>query len=428
MRLRRGWRNKETAGDSPAAAPIAAADEPGPIQPPPSGSVLGLSAAISGGSTEPTNEWGLYDPDLAGIGALLSTLDTSAISFPDDLDQDPGDLLLRQQASAAKEPAEALPSDSAGGAEEATRPSRAVTAVASCRVPHLAPLSLWARVADADLVQEPRQEPDRLGTLLARWLPNAASRNGSQLASSDLAAQIGQLTHPALVALTGLSPACRICGIRTEPAAAVPEAPDERPGWPQPDVVPVPDVVAMEALDGLASGAEAAAAPEQVPAEAVVEAPVLEPIVTGPAAAPETAQASEELDAELRVPSTVTELPAVDQPPPVEPPADADAAEDPGIIVAPPALEALPTDFIMDAPQEAEPAVLPDTAAGVEAAPAAEAAPVVSLDESAPVPERAPQEPLPQEPPQTVLSPTQHPPQVVVPPAKKHRRTALALG
>ena len=237
MRLRRGGRNKETTVDSSLATSPASAgqpDEPRPIQPPPSGSVLGLSSAVGGAPEGPTDEWGFYDPDLAGVGALLSTLDTSAISFPSQVDEDPGDLLLRQEVRAATEPIEAFPSAFQGEASEIPRVSPAITAVASCRVPHLSPLSLWARVSDVDPCEELPRGPDRISGLLAQRTPASAFRHGTRLASSDLAAEVGRLLHPALVAMTGLSPACRIRGIRTEPVVAEVEPDGDPAGWPVP--------------------------------------------------------------------------------------------------------------------------------------------------------------------------------------------------
>jgi hypothetical protein len=321
MRLRRGGRNKETSNELSTTASSAAAsspDEPGPIQPP-SGSVLGLSSAVGGRPADSTDEWGLYDPDLAGIGALLSTLDTSAISFPEEADEDPADLLLRQQASVAEEPLGALSSVLPGDTDEAARPSHAATAVASCRVPHLAPLSLWARVTDVNPAPEARGEPGRTENLLMQRLPGLAARNGSQLAGSDLAARIGRLTHPALVAMTGLSPTCRIRGIRTEPPPAGPQ--------------------------------------------------ILE-----------------------------------------EPPGD---AEDLGIIVAPPSLEALPDHLVMDTLPEADSARLLDADVAVETTPAADAVPLLAQNEPYPVREFPAQA---------------SPPPVSAPRAKKRRRAALALG
>jgi hypothetical protein len=331
MRLRRGGRDKEASNElSPAVSSAAASstDEPGPIQPP-SGSVLGLSSAVRGRPADSTDEWGLYDPDLAGIGALLSTVDTSAISFPDDADEDPADLLLRQQASVAEEPLGALSSVLPSDTEEAARPSHAATAVASCRVPHLAPLSLWARVTDVNLGLEARGEPGRTENRLVQRLPGLAVRNGSQLAGSDLAAKIGRLTHPALVAMTGLSPTCRIRGIRTEPSPVGPQILEELPGGPQLDAVPV-------------SGEEP-------------------------------------------VPEAMRALEAPDQLPAVEPPGDVETAEDPGIIVAPPSLEALPDHLVMDTLPETDSARPLDADAVVETTPAAHVVTPVAQNGPAPV-------------------------------------------
>jgi hypothetical protein len=367
MRLRRSGRKKEAPKELSTALSSAAAsppDEPGPIQPP-SGSVLGLSSAVGGRPMDSTDEWGLYDPDLAGLGALLSTLDTSAISFPDDPAEDPADLLLRQQASVAEEPLGALSSVLLCDTDEAARPLRAATAVASCRVPHLAPLSMWARVTNLGPGLEARCEPGRAGSLLAQQLPGPAVRNGSQLASTDLAAKIGRLTHPALVAMTGLSPTCRIRGIRTEPLATGPEIVGELPGGSQPDAGPVPESTSIEAC--------------------------------GEERVPEEVQAPEEPD----------QLTAI------EPPPEADTVEDLGIIVAPPSLEALPDDLVMDVPPEPGLTRLPDADAVAEITPAAVVMPLVGQDGPAPMHEVPAQEPAPP---------------VTTPPAKKRRRAALALG
>ena len=61
--------------------------------------MLRSTADAADGSAEPINEWGFYDPDLAGFGALLSTIDTSGIKIPGQVEEDPSDLLLRQQGT-----------------------------------------------------------------------------------------------------------------------------------------------------------------------------------------------------------------------------------------------------------------------------------------------------------------------------------------
>jgi hypothetical protein len=133
---------------------------------------------------------------------------------------------------------------------------------------------------------------------------------------------------------------------------------------------------------------------------------------------------------ETEPPPGPADLPAPDQAPAVEPPADVESAEDLGIMVAPPALEALPTDFMMDAPPETEPAVIPEAAAVVEVAPAAETAPVVAQNEPAPAPRTASDSHESSQPVCEEILPAAQavPPQVAAPPAKKRRRTALALG
>jgi hypothetical protein len=326
MRLRRGERNKETPGDADAiTAPAVAvlSDETDPHRSAPLGSVLGLSNATGDSSTEPINEWGLYDPDLAGFRALMSTLDTSEIPIPGEIEEDPSDLLLRQHAGTAAAATEVFEPDSPFGAEGAPRPPSAASAVASCRVGHLAPLSLWARLAEGDT---PAPRPDQVSRMLAQWIPKAASSRSSPFASSDLAAKIGRLTHPAHVAITSLSSVCRIRGIRTAPAAVIIEPPDEHPGWPQPSVVPLPEAVTVEALQNAAAEPVemAEVLPTPVPAESQLP-PV--PDVAEPPVADDPRQPFEFVGA--------------------QPENDADALADFGVAaVVPPALDALPIDFM----------------------------------------------------------------------------------
>ncbi|MBP1603256.1 MAG: hypothetical protein H6Q09_428 [Acidobacteria bacterium] len=432
MRLRRGGRNKETTVDSSPATPPASAgqpDEPRPIQPPPSGSVLGLSSAVGGAPEGPTDEWGFYDPDLAGVGALLSTLDTSAISFPSQVDEDPGDLLLRQEVRAATEPIEAFPSAFQGEASEIPRVSPAITAVASCRVPHLSPLSLWARVSDVDPCEELPRGPDRISGLLAQRTPASAFRHGTRLASSDLAAEVGRLLHPALVAMTGLSPACRIRGIRTEPVVAEAEPDGDPAGWPVAEVVAapaaavtktceepagevavVPEPVLTQGLEDLVAGSEMGEPPVQESAsdETVAEAQAPEEgLATDPAMVPEAAP---------------------DQPPAVEPLPEVETAEELGIIVEAPALEALPSEFMPDAlPGEAVPPE-PDVEAIGETMSAADPAPLEAACEPAQV-LQAVNDVWSVLAPAVEETPCSIPvvPQVPAP-ARRRRRTALALG
>jgi hypothetical protein len=305
-------------------------DEPGPIQWAPLGSVLGLTNSAAEPSEDQTNEWGFYDPDLAGFGALMTTLDTTEIPVPDEVEEDPGDLLLRQQDGTAAAPTGAFEPDSPFDMDGTPRPSPAAVAVASCRVGHLSPLSLWARVAEGDTPAPMAPRPDTVGRLLAQWMPKKSARAGSPFASSDLAAQIGRLTHPAHVATTSLSPVCRIRGIRVAPVVVVTEPAEELAGWPQPNVIPLPEAVTVEALESaVAKPAEAADVP---PAPGPAE-PQPAPALDVPAPSPDAAA-----------------------PPPVEfvqaesdfgtdAPADLEVAT-----VVPPELDALPIDFITAAP------------------------------------------------------------------------------
>jgi hypothetical protein len=132
MRLRRGGRHKEATDESAAIAAPAVAVLPRANR---ATALLPGGARVIGGrggrSAEPINEWGFYDPDLAGFGALLSTIDTSEIRIPGQVEEDPSDLLLRQQAATAAAPAVTFEPGSPFDVEETPRPSPAASAVAS---------------------------------------------------------------------------------------------------------------------------------------------------------------------------------------------------------------------------------------------------------------------------------------------------------
>ncbi len=223
------------------------------------GSALGLSSATRGSAEEPINEWGLYDPDLAGIGALISSIDIAELPVSRDVEENPSDLLLRQEATPDSARPQIFHPGSPFDDDGALRVT-AAAAVASCRVGHLAPLSLWARVVDADETRPRRATPGQLDSLLTQWLFTQRSRRNHRYASSDLAARIGELTHPAHVALTGLAPVCRIRGIRTAPIAVSSHTKDDVPGWAEPAFTPVPDTIAVEYLQASDAEREAACA------------------------------------------------------------------------------------------------------------------------------------------------------------------------
>jgi hypothetical protein len=382
MRLRRAGKTSEVQGDkggSGAASAVAEVpSESAPIQSTPSASVLGQIATAPQPSASTISEWGSYDPEMAGIGALISSIDLTDIPIPDGIDDSLGDLLLRQNATPVVVPAEVFRPDSPADADVARQPT-AASAVASCRVSHLAPLSLWAHVTDGDRATSRLETPDLVGSLLSQWLVNERCRRKGRLASSDLAAQIGGLTHPAHVALTGLSPVCRIRGVRTAPAAVLPDSTDETPGWPEPAYTPVPETIAVEYLQEsaaeraaapapeseAAADATAAAAPELVPEASpeLVPEPAQEPALEG---APDMALAPAIVSApEPDRPTTLETTPEPvfeTTPEPVfeaspEPmfEASAEIAIEPAssltefepAAVAPPAFDAIPVDFMI---------------------------------------------------------------------------------
>ncbi len=381
MRQRRSGKGVEaqdtTRARSGAATAVAELppDCEAPVAPPMVGA-FGPSGASPTSDEAPINEWGFYDPDLAGIGALISSIDLPEVPVNGNADESPSDLLLRQKAIPDASRTGVLrpgsPFDADGGPQ--VTPS---SAVASCRVGHLAPLSLWARVADIDEAQPRRATPERLDGLLAQWLFIQRSGRNHQYASSDLAARIGELTHPAHVALTGLSPVCRIRAVRTTPLAAVPQPADEMPGWAEPAFTPVPDTIAVEYLQ--ASDAERAAAageavemPSEADAEALAEAmPEVTP-ATSPELVPEPTPAmalepmpepAREAAAEALIEEAIEQAPAAPfglgaGPEPLyamaaEPVDSADdgrnveaLAEFDAVAVAPPAFDAIPLDFM----------------------------------------------------------------------------------
>ncbi|MBE3073003.1 MAG: hypothetical protein IMZ67_08510, partial [Acidobacteria bacterium] len=179
------------------------------------GSVLGLNALTADAVRSP-NEWGLYDPEMCGYGAILASLGTIENREAEPVEEDPAELLLRQRARPLGLPGESLEpeleADSSG-----PHPSAAAAAVAACRVAHFAPLALWARLDDCASpasVQATFSARSRAGS---RGIAGDVSRYGA-FADDDLTALLGQLALPARIAATPHATGCRIRQVRIAPA------------------------------------------------------------------------------------------------------------------------------------------------------------------------------------------------------------------
>lgn len=248
MRLRRGGRSKADR-DATAAVGVTSSVPPDTIGSQPSetaivGSVLGLQAPPHRADRAAIDEWGLYDPEVCGYRALLASLGTAENREAEPLDEDPAELLLRQQAQSLGLPAEVLepePAEDRAGQQL----SPAASAVASCRVARFAPLALWARVSDDGSLPPVSAAFSPVSRAVARWLSDRVPYC-EERASDDLGALLGRLTLPAFTAATLRASGCRIHQIRIPPAPEVPDA-DPMPGAEDAFEAPAPaDVVRDE--------------------------------------------------------------------------------------------------------------------------------------------------------------------------------------
>lgn len=226
MRLRRGGRAKGDRGATPDAGTTSSVPLDSIVSQPSEtaavGSVLGLHPPAHRVDRTVIDEWGLYDPDVCGYRALLASLGTAENRDAEPLDEDPAELLLRQQARSLGLPAEVLEPEPPG--EPAGQPlSPAASAVATCRVARFAPLALWARVNESESLPGVSIAFSPVSRALARWgsdgIPGCEERAGD-----DLGALLGRLTLPAFVAAAPRASGCRIHQIRISPAPAVLDA------------------------------------------------------------------------------------------------------------------------------------------------------------------------------------------------------------
>jgi len=241
MRLRRGARAKGDRGET-RAADTTSAVPPEAIEPETSetaavGSVLGLHTLARRADRPAIDEWGLYDPEVCGYGALMASLGTTENREAEPLDEDPAELLLRQQAHSLGLPAEVLEEGPAAASAE-ERLSPAASAVAACRVARFAPLALWAHLSEG----EPQPavsaafSPD--SRFVSRWLSSRIP-HVEERPDDDLAALLGRLSLPVFLAAAPQAPGCRIHQIRIAPP---PEVRDAEP-MPEPeDVVEAPAI------------------------------------------------------------------------------------------------------------------------------------------------------------------------------------------
>jgi len=341
MRLWVGGRAKgseqRTAPAMSPAVETASPDQLESTQPPAVEHLLGLMSASEEEAAPSNAEWGFHDPDVAGFSALMATLDTSAIPPAEEVEENPGELLLRQDTPAVAPPVAAIAFDTLGDDRNPPRPSPAAAAVASCPVGHLAPLALWARLGKSEAPGSAPAAIDRVGWLLSRRGPRAAPPKDGELAGGDLAAAIGRPAHPAYLALTGLSAACRIHHVHIAPIVEVSEEPEERPSWPLPSVVSLPDTISLEPPPD----------PDDEPPE-IAEALA----VDGSREAQETTHApanvAEEPPASLEHPQSVDATPLQEA-------IGADMVADvTGAAIEPPALDSLPADLMADLPSAAD--------------------------------------------------------------------------
>ena len=378
MRLWVGERAKGIdQGTAPAVSPAAEAvslDQLDGKPQPAVGHVLGLTPTSVEAAAPSIPEWGSYDPDVAGFSALMATLDTSAIPPAGEVEENPGELLLRQQTPAVAGPVAAFEPDTPGDDWGAPRPSPAAVAVASCHVGHLAPLALWARLSESEAPSSVPAAVDRVGWLLSRREPRVALWRGGEFASGDLAAAIGRLAHPAYLALTGLPTACRIHNVRVAPIVEVSEQPEERPSWPLPSVVSLPDTISAEP-----------------PPEPAAECPEIAEAVA--------VAGSEETAKTIPVPVNMAEEPSgffvhsqVADAAPLQHAVGADIVADfAGVAIEPPTLDSLPVDLMADLFTGADVADIEAVAFGGEASPPVEPEPwsiVRSAADETPAPQR----------------------------------------
>jgi hypothetical protein len=226
MRLRRGGRTKgdknaPRVADAALAVAQASAD-PEPPGPMAVGSVLGLhSLTADAPRRPPIDEWGLYDPDMCGYGALLASLGTAENKEAEPVEEDPAELLLRQQARPLGLPTDALQPEPAADSDK-PHPSAAASAVAACRVAHFAPLALWARLNECESQASVSTTFSPGSRAVARWMARDVSRSGA-CAGDDLAALVGRLTLPAHIVATRHASGCTIRHVRIAPAPDLPD-------------------------------------------------------------------------------------------------------------------------------------------------------------------------------------------------------------
>lgn len=208
MRLGRSRRSKPTRIlmiDDPLPAP-AVATEP-------------AAASPEAAARPPIDEWGFYDPDVAGFRALMAALETATPAPDGQPDEEPAELLFRQADPHLSLPTEAIAPEPTPGAADAAITQRSV---ASTPVPHLVPLALWARA------DEPLQEAVVTVTLDAwqRWKKSAARASGepwqldgyTHASGSEVAAILGRWSAAAQVATTPAG-RCAIREVRVLPPA-----------------------------------------------------------------------------------------------------------------------------------------------------------------------------------------------------------------
>jgi hypothetical protein len=301
MRLRRARRGKDLqpgVSDSDADITLAPAESPALSASP--GTVLGLRT-VAQESAPPINEWGLYDPEVCGFNALLSSLDQAENSDIELTDEEPADLLLRQDEQPLDLQAVEMELDRAPSNGDNVRASSAA-AVASCRVPHFAPLALWAHVTSGDTeswgaAREASLVSDLPFRATSRWSPLRLPVP----VCDDLAALIGRLTLPAQFVVTSVPGGCRIRDVHVAPATGDDHTEADSP---EPDCEEVGTLLAGEPsgeaaqLDGAAGGAT-----EGSIATVVVET---EPAAVPPPLTPEAPQSDPPGDA--LVPSDAPDL------------------------------------------------------------------------------------------------------------------------
>ena len=219
IRLRRGGRTRGDKGATRAAdvAPVVPLDSSGSDSSGPTmvGSVLGLNTPARRAARTAIDEWGLYDPEVCGYGALLASLGTA-----ENREAEPLDGIRRSCCCASRRTRSAFrprcwsrsqsQNAPSNGLHQRRRLSRPVG------VARFAPLALWAHANEGESPAPVLAGFSPASRAVARWISSRIPQQ-EERAGDDLAALVGRLTLPAFTAGTSMPPAAGFVRFESRP-------------------------------------------------------------------------------------------------------------------------------------------------------------------------------------------------------------------